>query len=153
MNAASCVLAAVLAASALSTQAAPATPFRLTDTAGVVHTQASHRGQWILVNVWASWCAPCFAELPELQALAQAHPEVVVLGLAVDSTPAQIQRFVERLHITYPIVVADDGAVRQFPVRGFPTTILIGPDGEQVAVKEGGTTRRAIEAAIAAHSR
>lgn len=149
MNAASCLLAAVLATSALPGLAAP---FRLTDTAGVVHTPASHRGQWIVVNVWAPWCVPCLTELPELQSLAQSHPDVVVLGLAVDSTGPQVQRFVERLHITYPIAVGDDGTVRQFQVRGFPTTFLFGPDGEQVAVKEGGTSRRAIEAMIAARS-
>lgn len=144
------ILGAVLAAAAALGQAAP---FELTDTAGVTHTPASHHGKWVLVNAWATWCAPCVAEMPELEALSQAHPDLVVLGLAVDGKdPRRALQFAQSLHVTYPIVPGTDQALRQFKLRAYPTSFLYDRNGNQALVKEGRITRGEVEAAMAAHA-
>ncbi|MBC7685185.1 MAG: TlpA family protein disulfide reductase [Bdellovibrionales bacterium] len=45
--------------------------FSLTDTSGKLHSLAAYRGKWVMVNVWATWCAPSFTEMPKLEALQQ----------------------------------------------------------------------------------
>ena len=142
------IVAALLAAAAVLVQAAP---FELTDTAGVTHTLASHRGKWVLVNAWATWCAPCVAEMPELDALARARPDLVVLGLAVDGAdPRRALQFAERLHVSYPIIPGTEAALRQFKLRAYPTSILYDRSGAEALVKEGRITRAEVEAAMGA---
>lgn len=144
------IVAALLAAAATLAQAAP---FELTDTAGVTHTCASHHGKWVLVNAWATWCAPCVAEMPELEALAKARPDLVVLGLAVDGKdPRRALQFAERLHVSYPIIPGTEAALRQFKLRAYPTSILYDRSGTEVLVKEGRITRAEIEAAMGARA-
>lgn len=144
------ILGVLLAAAAALGQAAS---FDLTDTAGVRHTLASHRGQWVLVNAWATWCAPCVAEMPELEALAKAHPDLVVLGLAVDGKdPRRALQFAERLHVTYPIIAGTDQALQQFKLRAYPTSILYDRAGNEVLVKEGRITRPELESVIVSHN-
>jgi thiol-disulfide isomerase/thioredoxin len=143
------ILGILLAAAATLGQAAS---LELTDTAGVTHTLASHHGKWVLVNAWATWCGPCVAEMPELDALAKAHPDLVVLGLAVDGKdPRRALQFAERLHVSYPIVPGTDAALRQFKLRAYPTSFLYDPAGNQALLKEGRITRAEIEAAMQEH--
>jgi thiol-disulfide isomerase/thioredoxin len=144
------LFATVLAVCAAWAQAAP---FQLTDTAGTTHTLAGYRGKWVLVNAWATWCAPCVAEMPELQALSKAHQDLVVLGLAVDGQDARrVLQFAQSLHVTYPIIAADQAALKQFALRAYPTSILYDRSGVQVLVKEGRITRAEVENAMAARA-
>lgn len=141
------LLAALLCAYALQVQAAS---FTLTDTAGATHALADYRGKWVVVNVWASWCAPCLAEMPELEALSRGRVDVVVLGLAADGVDAsRVNQFAHRLGVSYPVIAGDDKALRQFRLRAFPTTVVYDPQGEQALVKEGRITRADIEGLIA----
>lgn len=142
------LLAALLCACALQVQAAP---FTLTDTAGATHALADYRGKWVVVNVWASWCAPCLAEMPELEALSRGRGDLVVLGLAADGLDARrVDQFAQRLGVSYPVIAGDEQALRQFRLRAFPTTVVYNPQGEQALVKEGRVTRAEIEGLIAA---
>lgn len=142
------VLALALAAAACGAAAAP--DVRLVDTQGVPHSPAQYQGKWVLVNIWATWCAPCVAEMPELEAVHRAHDDVVVLGLAVDGQNAQrVTQFAERLHASYPIIAGNDELARAFKPRGYPTSILYDRDGRTVLVKEGRITRAEVEHALA----
>ena len=126
-----------------------AAQFQLTDTKGMTHTLAAYRGKWVLVNAWATWCSPCLVEMPELEALSRSHPDLIVLGLAVDGQDARrVMQFAERLRVTYPIIAADQAALRQFTLRAYPTSILYDRSGAAVLTKEGRITRQEVEAII-----
>ncbi len=100
---------------------------------GRVVTHDSLRGRVVLVNVWATWCAPCRVEMPALQQLAESYAadSVVVLGLSVDRGPPEaVDRFLAERGITYPVAIVDDGVLAAFGgVRGYPTSLLLDRDG------------------------
>lgn len=139
---------AVLLAVPVLTLAAP-TPFSLTDMQGKTHTLAAHQGKWVLVNLWATWCVPCLAEMPELQALHAARDDIVILGVAVDGqNPRRVAQFAQKLNVTYPIIAGDERLAKQFNARGYPTSILFDRSGRQVLFKEGTITRKEIESVL-----
>jgi thiol-disulfide isomerase/thioredoxin len=96
-------------------------------------TADSLRGRVVLVNIWATWCAPCRVEMPALQQLTTAYAAegVVVLGLSVDrGPPSDVDRFLSERGITYPVAIVDDRTVAAFGgVRGYPTSLLLDRDG------------------------
>lgn len=96
-------------------------------------TSESLRGRVVLVNVWATWCPPCRAEMPALQQLAEAYAAdgLVLLGLSVDRGPAgAVDTFLAERGITYPVAIVDDEVVRAFGgVRGYPTSFLVDRHG------------------------
>jgi thiol-disulfide isomerase/thioredoxin len=123
-----------------------ASTFSLTDTEGRTHALESYQGKWVLVNLWATWCAPCLAEMPELEALSKSRNDLVVLGLAVDGQNARrVTQFAQKLNISYPIIAGNEKLAQQFKPKGFPTSILYDASGKQVLVKEGPITRLEIE--------
>lgn len=141
-------VALALVGYALNSQAAD---FSFVDTRGETQTLAQYHGRWVLLNLWATWCAPCLKEMPELEALSQSRKDLAVIGLAVDGNDARrVTLFVEKLHVTYPIVAGSMDSVKQFKPRGFPTSILYDPFGRQVLLKEGVISRAEIEAQITA---
>ena len=100
---------------------------------GAVLSSDSLRGQVVLVNFWATWCAPCRAEMPALEAMYQRHREkgFTIVGLAVDQAPtSEVAQFVKERGVTYPIAHVGREAEAVFGgVRGYPTSFLIGRDG------------------------
>ncbi len=135
----------------LAYAAAPAAPstFTVTDMRGTTHTVAGHQGQWILVNLWATWCVPCLTEMPELEALGKSRRDLVILGIAVDGqNPRRVAAFADKMGVTYPIILGNDELAKQFKARGYPTSILYDRTGKPVLVKEGIITRKEIESAL-----
>ncbi|MGI4937618.1 MAG: TlpA family protein disulfide reductase [Janthinobacterium lividum] len=105
------------------------------DIAGKPQPLAAWKGKTLVVNFWATWCAPCVEEMPELSALqtALAGSNVQIIGLGVD-TAASIGAFAERYRIAYPLYVAGLGGAelsRRFgnQTGGLPFTVIIGADG------------------------
>lgn len=92
------------------------------------------RGQVVLVNVWATWCKPCTAELPEL---ARLHRErstegFTVLGVSVDKRQVlpKVRAEVARYQLGYPVLFdPEHRAVNEWNVHGYPTSVLVGRDG------------------------
>lgn len=139
---------------ALAGCSAQAADFTLTDTGGTQHSLAVHHGKWVLVNIWATWCSPCVAEMPELDGLARARRDLVVIGLAADGADARrVKAFASRLNVSYPIVAGTPAELAQFAARAFPTTILYGPDGMPRMSREGRITRAQVEEVMASASR
>lgn len=84
----------------------------------------------VLLNLWASWCEPCTREFPALSAYAEAHPEVTVLGVAVQDPEDDARRFADRMNPSFLVGWDRGGAIRKaYPSFGLPATFLIGSDG------------------------
>jgi thiol-disulfide isomerase/thioredoxin len=125
----------------------PAHATHLTDLQGKTHTVQAYRGKWVVLNAWATWCAPCIKEMPELEALSHARSDLVVLGLAAEGDSVQrLRQFAQALKVTYPIIAADSEVMKEFKVRAYPTTLLFNPDGKLVLTRLGPVTRAELEA-------
>lgn len=133
-------------------EARPETPgLQLATVDGARYDLAEHRGKWVVVNFWATWCSPCLKEMPELSALHSMREHISVIGLAYEEieVPA-MQAFLEQHPVAYPIAIID---VFQPPAdfdtpRGLPMTYLIAPDGKVARQFLGPVTAKEIETAI-----
>lgn len=114
---------------------------------------AELRGSVVLVNFWATWCAPCLTEMPAIQAVWEEHRDrgLVVIGLSVDDGP--ISDFVARMRdggVRYPLAFSPPGAQRAFGHSGtLPTTILIDRTGRIVHHEEGALSAAEIRVLVA----
>jgi peroxiredoxin len=110
------------------------------------------RGQTVLVNFWATWCEPCKAEMPDLQAVYEAYQTrgFRILAVNLGEGKSQVAAWVQQLGLTFDIVL-DDGQqiAAQYQLRGQPTSYLIAPDGVIREIYYGPTIRQSLEAAIA----
>jgi len=112
----------------------PAPGYSALNLAGDSVHLADLRGQVILLNVWATWCAPCREEMPDLQELSDRHIDrgLRVIGVSVDSHNERenVRRFAEDFAIRFAIWHDPDDLVGgRFRVIGVPSTFLIGRDG------------------------
>ena len=91
---------------------------------------ADHRGEWVVVNFFGSWCPPCRLEHPELVAFDEGSSGAVLVGVAFDDTPEGAQEFFDELGGDWPVLVTDTSRwAVGFGVTGAPETYLIDPDG------------------------
>jgi len=115
--------------------AGPASLYDLTlpDPGGRAQPLAQYRGRPLVVNFWATWCAPCVKEMPDLDTLHRSHPNVQFVGIGVD-TADNITRFIKKVPVAYPLLVAGNDGVDI--VRGLgnsngglPFTVVFDADG------------------------
>lgn len=106
------------------------------------------RGKPVVVNVWASWCAPCRAEMPLLERASQRFgDDVAFVGVASKDQRAPAEAFLDEFDVTYPNVLDDAGEIRErLSLRGFPTTYLFDADGEMTATIVGGVNEQQLAA-------
>jgi thiol-disulfide isomerase/thioredoxin len=122
--------------------------FTLPQLGGGEIALSDYRGGWVVVNYWATWCAPCRKEMPELSQLHDERNDITVLGLAFEDTDDEaFETFLAEFHASYPILRVDV----YHPPEPFgapkvlPTTIILGPGGQPVKTFLGPVTREAIE--------
>ena len=101
---------------------------------------SQYRGHPVIVDFWATWCAPCRKQIPELNALYKRYNKsrgLVVLGVSCDLIQGEglraVEPFVEEFQIVYPIVLADQTLVDNLGVEAIPTTFFVGTDGKVVS--------------------
>lgn len=107
------------------------------------------KGQWMVLNLWATWCLPCREEMPALAKLAQEMPEVNVVALAVGPNPvAKIQSFITEVGGEGIEVLRDPNQqfAREAGVLGLPVTLIVDPEGREVARLIGGADWGSAEA-------
>jgi thiol-disulfide isomerase/thioredoxin len=125
--------------------------FTLQQLHGETVSLSDFRQKWIVLNYWATWCAPCRKEIPDLSSLHEARDDVVVLGLAFEDTEMEnFDEFLEEFHPSYPILLVDVYAPPEpfGAPRVLPTTIILNPEGYPVKTYLGPVTREEIESFI-----
>jgi len=136
---------ALLAATASAFAAMPEKPTLQVKTLdGKPFDLAQHRGKWVIVNYWATWCAPCIKEMPEISDFVKTHKNVEAIGLAFEDTDkAEVAAFVQKHPVSYPIAQVDviDPPKDFDPPKGLPTTYLIKPDGTLAPPIVGGVDK------------
>jgi thiol-disulfide isomerase/thioredoxin len=132
--------------------------FDLRDTDGTPQRLKDLKGTWIVVNFWATWCAPCVKEIPEIADFAKEQGKKTrVIGIALDwdesgkkdVDEAKLKRAATKIGHTYPLVLGDDKTEKVFgKIKGMPTTIVYGPDGKVVYNKTGIVTKELLNRVV-----
>ena len=129
---------------AVATRGKPIPVINIRDLAGNrIEFPTRYAGRPMLVNVWASWCAPCLQEMPELQRFAAQHAAngVQVVGIALDDADA-VDAFLRRVPVSYPILLdtpgpADAGVRLGNPKGVLPYSVLVSADGRLLKQRIG----------------
>ena len=130
----------------------PAPAFALKNFDGEPVSLASLRGKVVLLDFWATFCAPCIAALPELQALHAKYGDrgFAVVGVTVDDRPALVKKAAEQARVAYPMLRATPDVWNAYKVNALPALVLVGRDGTIVRRFGGEADRAAMIAEIEA---
>lgn len=127
--------------------------FALPDLEGRRRTPREWDGKVLVINFWATWCAPCREEIPMLMELERRRPGVRVIGVALDAAHA-VRTFAEALDIGYPLLLDDarGSTMRRYGNRlgALPFTVVAGRDGVVGYVRLGVLDPAELETAVAA---
>lgn len=148
------VLSADSGASSANNGSAPqvgftAPDFTLKTPEGDSYDLSSLKGQAVLVNLWATWCPPCRAEMPAIEKMYQEYKDQGFVVLAVNSTvqdnPFDIAPFLEEYKLTFPVLLDETGDVsRMYQVRSLPSSYFINRLGIITEVVVGGPMSEAL---------
>ncbi len=109
-----------------------------TDAKGTRFPLSGFKGRFVLLNLWATWCAPCVAELPALARLSVFAPGIRVLAVNMDRGQVDVAEFISSHKIKLPLYRDTDVVMmKSFGAYALPMTVLIGPDGKIIAKAEG----------------
>jgi peroxiredoxin len=132
---------------------ARAVDYELPDVNGQIQSLEQHKGKWLVVNYWATWCSTCMKEMPELISLHESNKDndIVVVGISFESIEQKnLKEFVSDKSIPYTVLNTEP--VRVTPlgkVPALPTTYIVDPEGKVVAGDVGIITQQDIEDYIA----
>ena len=114
------------------TEGTRARDFELQSLNGDPVALSDYRGSVVLVNLWATWCGPCRAEIPDFEAAYQARKDegFVVLGVNLEESPETVEPFLAEFEVTYPVVLDERGQVmKEYRGRGLPMSFIVDREG------------------------
>lgn len=108
--------------------------FSLENINGNKTSLSDYKGKFVLVNFWATWCAPCRKEMP---AMSNLHNEfggdgLEVMGIHVGPSLAGVKKFLKSVPVSFTILMDKDMSLASWNVRGLPTTFLVNPEGKLI---------------------
>jgi thiol-disulfide isomerase/thioredoxin len=107
-------------------------PLQLADLQGTQHRLADYRGKVVLINFWATWCAPCRDEMPSIERLRaslEGRP-FAVLAVNLGEPESRIRKFLEVMPLSFPVLLDRDGSTaRAWQAKYLPASYIVGPDG------------------------
>ena len=110
----------------------PAPEFNLTTLTGGKFALDSMRGRWVILNFWATWCAPCINEMPALQTIANERSgQIALFGINMRESADDIRKFMGQYHVNFPMLLnPDDTMVANYSLDlGIPQTVIVSPQG------------------------
>lgn len=114
--------------------------FQMVDLEGNAVSFESLRGKVVFMNIWATWCPPCVAEMPNIQSLYEkvGSDKIAFVMLSVDQGGmGKVKKFVDRKGFTFPVYMPSGPLPQEFYSQAIPTTFIISPEGKIVARQEG----------------
>lgn len=128
---------------------APAYNFTLPDLDNNAITLNDLQGHPVILNFWATWCAPCRIEMPEFQTVYENHPDgnIAIVAVNLDEPADRVTKFFrDDLGLTFTALLDDGGVIAdQYGVFTYPTTYFINAEGVVTAVHRGSLTEKYIE--------
>jgi peroxiredoxin len=112
---------------------------------------SNFRGQYVLVNFWATWCPPCRAELPDLVSYYESHADqgFMLIGVNEQEPPATVEAYLSQSQLEFPVVLDSDGRVmNRYGVTGMPSSFLVNPEGQIVRSWTGMINRAMLESTV-----
>ncbi|MDP7040738.1 MAG: TlpA disulfide reductase family protein [Myxococcota bacterium] len=119
---------------------APVSEFTLPDLNGKAHSLKDYRGQWVLLNFWATWCGACASQIDGLRALenSSASKGLKILAVAVDGTPDALRKYQQRKKMNFTILHDKIGTIAAtYKANSIPLNYIIDPQGQIVALVRG----------------
>jgi cytochrome c biogenesis protein CcmG/thiol:disulfide interchange protein DsbE len=126
--------------------------FEMKTLEGDTFELADHRGDVVVVNFWATWCAPCVQEIPTFIEMQRKFGDdgLQFVGVSLDKQGFEVVRpFAEKMQINYPLVVDDGSLAKEFGgLQGVPTTYVVDTDGQIQHRIEGITTEQHLRSLV-----
>lgn len=123
----------------------------LTDYDGKTHNLSELKGNWLVINYWATWCPPCLKEIPMLSDYHEEHQNVKVFGIHFeqDVSDEQLNDFKDTFLISYPLIPINKNVVRELGMAyALPMTVFISPEGDIVKKYTGLLTEKFLNRVI-----
>lgn len=133
----------------------PAPEFTLVDLDGETVSLSDYKGKAVILDFWATWCAPCVREIPHFVQLYEEYRDAgaVIIGIPVSDTPEDVREFVAANGVEYPILLGDESVIRAIAqayggVPLIPTTFFIDARGQIARRFQGYHDKEALEASL-----
>lgn len=131
---------AVVDAAAAANSTMAGAGFKMVDLQGNQVSFESLKGKVVFLNIWATWCPPCIAEMPNIQRLYDkvASDKIAFVMLSVDEGGMEkVKKFIDKKNYSFPVYMPASNFPQEFYSNAIPTTFIIAPDGKIIAKQEG----------------